>query len=128
MKRFHEGRRVFADAVRKVGRWVDLWAPARSHRRFGDLAVVLFLVVQCLDGAFTYLGVSAWGLQAEGNPLVSSTVNAMGLGTGLAAIKLLASALGITLHLHGFHLFVALLTAFYLAAAILPWTFLLTGF
>ena len=30
--------------------------------RFGDVAVLSFLVVQCLDGAFTYLGVSFWGL------------------------------------------------------------------
>ena len=90
--------------------------------RFGDVAVVCFLIVQCLDGAFTYLGVKIWGLGIEANPLVSSAVAAAGLGVGLAGAKLVAIGFGILLHLCRVHNLVALLTAIYVAAAIIPWT------
>jgi hypothetical protein len=90
--------------------------------RFGDVAVLSFLIVQCLDGAFTYLGVSFWGLGIEANPLITSTVHAIGLGAGLAAAKLIAASFGVLLHLRRAHIVVAFLTAFYVAVAILPWT------
>ena len=44
------------------------WESPRS--RFGDFAVLAFLVVQCLDGIFTYLGVTIWGPGIEANPIV----------------------------------------------------------
>jgi hypothetical protein len=89
---------------------------------FGNLAVVGFVVVQCLDGVFTYLGVEIWGPGIEANPLISSAVSVVGLGLGLAGVKLVAVGFGILLHLLRIHLLVALLTAIYLAVAILPWT------
>ena len=89
---------------------------------FGDFVVLSFLIVQCLDGVFTYLGVRIWGPSIEANPIVSSTVQLVGLGPGLTAVKLVAVAFGIALHLRRVHNVVALLTAIYLAAAILPWT------
>jgi hypothetical protein len=89
---------------------------------FGDLTVLVFLVVQCLDGAFTYVGVTFWGPGIEANPIISSAVQAVGLGAGLAAAKLIAAALGMALHLHRAHALVAVLTVLYLAGAILPWT------
>jgi hypothetical protein len=92
--------------------------------RFGDFAVLLFLIVQCLDGCFTYLGVSIWGLSVEGNPLVSSAVSVAGLGLGLASAKLFAVGLGIMLHLRRVHTVVAALSAVYLAFAIVPWALL----
>jgi hypothetical protein len=92
------------------------------QRRFGDAVVLGFLLVQCLDGVLTYLGVSIWGRGIEANPLVSLAIAAGGLGTGLAAAKLVAIGFGIVLHLCRVHNLVALLTAIYLAAAILPWT------
>jgi hypothetical protein len=92
--------------------------------RVGDLAVLGFIVVQFLDGALTYLGLHLWGLSIEANPLVSSAVSMVGIGAGLAGTKLLAIAMGILLHLQGIHRAVALLTAFYVAAAILPWLLL----
>jgi len=92
-----------------------------EQRAFGDAAVVAFLVVQCLDGALTYLGVR-WGLGIEANPLVATAVQAIGLGAGLAVMKLLAAGFGMLLHLHRVHAMVALLTVIYVGAAILPWT------
>jgi hypothetical protein len=101
---------------------------ARLYRRwdtprcvFGDAVVLAFVVAQCLDGVFTYLGISIWGLQAEANPLVSSAVVAAGLVPGLAGVKLIAVSLGIALHHCRVHNLVALLTAVYVAAAIVPW-------
>jgi hypothetical protein len=44
-----------------------------------------------------------------------------GHGPGLAGIKLIAVGLGIVLHLFRVHNIVALLTAIYIAAAIVPW-------
>jgi uncharacterized membrane protein len=95
-----------------------------KDRLFGNLAVVSFLIVQCLDGVFTYLGISFWGNGIEANPLVRSAVELAGLGVGLTGVKLAAAALGIALHLRQVHLPVALLTATYVVAAILPWSYL----
>lgn len=91
------------------------------HGVFGDLAMLVFVVVQGLDGALTYLGVHIWGMSIEANPLVSSAVSMAGVGGGLAAAKLFAVGLGMVLHLRRIHLIVALLSAFYIAVAILPW-------
>jgi hypothetical protein len=93
--------------------------------RFGNLVVLGFLCVQCLDGVLTYLGIRTWGPGIEGNPVVSSAVSHAGLGAGLAGTKLIAVAFGIVLHLRRIHGLIALLTAFYVAAAILPWVILL---
>ena len=98
--------------------------PILSVNRFGDVSVVLFLVVQALDGIFTYLGVHTWGPAIEANPLVISAVSLVGVGTGLAAAKLFAAGLGMVLHLRRVHLVVAFLAAFYIVVAIVPWTVL----
>ena len=95
-----------------------------ANRRFGDIAVVTFLMVQALDGVLTYLGVHIWGPSIEANPLISSAVSFAGAGTGVAFAKLLAAGLGVVLHLRKVHGVVALLTAFYLAVAIVPWAML----
>jgi hypothetical protein len=95
-----------------------------QDNRFGDIAVVTFMVVQALDGVLTYLGVHIWGPSVEANPLISSAVSYAGVGTGVAAAKLFAVGLGMVLHLRRVHGVVALLTAFYLAVAIVPWALL----
>jgi hypothetical protein len=91
---------------------------------FGDVALLGFVLVQCLDGIFTYLGVSIWGPGIEANPIISSAVQVAGLGTGLAGAKLLAVGCGMILHLCRIHTIVALLTGIYFAFAILPWSYL----
>jgi len=48
-----------------------------------------------------------------------------GVVAGLGGAKLVAISLGILLHLRRVHALVALLTAIYFTAAILPWTALL---
>lgn len=96
------------------------WPQPKS--RFGDCAVVCFLLMQCLDAVFTYRGVAIWGLAIEANPLISSAMAAVGVVAGLGAAKAVAIGLGCVLHLQRVHTLVALLTAIYFTAAILPWT------
>jgi hypothetical protein len=93
-----------------------------ANSRFGNLVVVGFLIVQFLDGGFTYLGVSIWGPGIEANPLLSSAMAYVGPATSLAAAKFVAISFGIVLHLYKVHTLIALLTAFYVGAAIVPWT------
>ena len=83
--------------------------------------VIAFLLMQCLDGVFTYLGVGIWGREIEANPLVGSAMAAGGLTVGLGGAKLVAVGFGMLLHLRRVHNLVALLTAIYFTVAILPW-------
>jgi hypothetical protein len=99
---------------------VKRWDEPRS--RFGDLVVVGFVLMQCLDAVFTYLGVGIWGQSIEANPLISSAMAAAGVVIGLGAAKGVAIGFGCLLHLRRVHNLVALLTAIYFTAAILPWT------
>jgi hypothetical protein len=99
------------------------WEEPKS--RFGDVMVVGFVLMQCLDGVFTYLGVAIWGPAIEANPLISSAMAAGGVVAGVGGAKVVAIALGILLHLRRVHNLVALLTAIYFTVAVLPWTALL---
>ncbi len=92
------------------------------RRRFGDLAVLLFFGVQLLDGLLTYMGVLTWGTSIEANPIIGSAMAEFGPGTALAVAKLVAMGFGIVLHLQLFHTAVAVLTGFYVAVSIVPWT------
>lgn len=99
-------------------------APVTSER-FGNVAVIGFMLVQYLDGFYTYAGLGIWGLNIEANPLIRSAVGAVGPGTGLALAKLVAIGFGMLLHLRGVHGAVAALTGIYLILSIVPWTALL---
>ena len=102
----------------------------RKFRHFdlsrGELAILVFFVVQALDAAFTYWGVATYGRSIEGNPLIASLMQSMGEGPALASAKFAAAGFGIILHLTQVHRIVAILTAFYLCAAIGPWMWLLS--
>ena len=104
-------------------RW---WMSTGSERSvFGDLMIIAFLATQAADGVFTYVGISTMGAWVEGNPMVSTLMTVLGQGAGLTIVKLVASSLGVMLHVTGVHRVVAVLTCLYLAAAIVPWTALL---
>lgn len=96
-----------------------------SGEWFGNLAVIGFLLVQYLDGFYTYAGFGIWGLSIEANPLIRMVAGLVGPGTGLAAAKVVAIGFGMMLHLKGVHAAVAALTGIYLVLSILPWTALL---
>jgi uncharacterized membrane protein len=88
---------------------------------FGDVVLVVFLLAQACDGVLTYVGVSTYGVRIEGNPLLGWLMSSLGQGLALATAKATAGAFGIALHLTSVHRIVALLTAFYVAAAVVPW-------
>lgn len=95
-----------------------------THETFGNIVIVVFLVTQALDGAFTYLGVTSFGL-SEGNPLIAYYMRHHGVGPSLTVAKLLAVGCSMVLHLLGMHRTLGVLTVLYLSLAILPWTYLL---
>ncbi len=104
-------------------RLLPAWLRQRSW--FGDVALVVFLLAQCFDGALTYVGVITYGTGIEANPLIASLMAQFGHAPALMSAKIVAALLGIALHLRQIHLAVALLAAFYLVAAIVPWTAML---
>jgi hypothetical protein len=104
---------------------VKVGTPRRNGRLFGDLAVVVFLLAQASDGVLTYIGVSMYGLAAEGNPLIAWLMAALGEGPGLATAKVTAGGFGVALHVAGVHRAVATLAVFYLVVAIAPWVTIL---
>ena len=101
------------------------WKPAAPRSLFGDVAVVVFLLAQCFDGVFTYVGVVSFGTGIEANPVIAQLMAQLGHGPALLLAKSIAVALGIALHLGRVHGAVALLAAFYVAAALLPWAAIL---
>lgn len=96
-----------------------------SGTRFGDLALVAFLLCQVLDGALTYVGVVTFGRSIEANPLLAWLMDTVGEGTAVTGAKILAGTCGIALHLTAVHRIVAVLTLVYLGVAVIPWTGLL---
>lgn len=105
----------FGTSVPKV------WRLLSGRSLFGDIGLIAFLLAQCLDGIFTYVGVITFGTGIEANPLISALMIHLGHGAALMTAKAMSASLGIALHLWNVHVAVALLAAFYLAVAILPW-------
>ena len=122
---------AYADPSVFLGAAPATWTPAPRDPRsvgrsvFGDVVIVAFLLAQCFDGVFTYVGVVTYGVGIEANPLIAGLMAALGEGTALAGAKILAAALGICLHLRQIHGAVAVLAGFYLLVAILPWSLIL---
>jgi uncharacterized membrane protein len=110
--------------ISRVIRTQALQRATHSYGRdslFGDVALLLFLLAQASDGVLTYVGVSAYGLHMEGNPLMGWLMSAIGQGPALAGAKLTAGLFGIALHLSAVHKAVACLAVFYFVVAIGPW-------
>lgn len=87
--------------------------------------IVIFLLTQVFDGAFTYIGVVQFGIGAEANPLVASVMRTFGVAEGLIFAKVLASVLGIIMYLRELHGAVAALSLFYVTIALGPWSAIL---
>lgn len=101
------------------------WKPRLHRSLFGDAVLLVFLLAQCFDGVFTYVGVRSYGLAIEANPLLAFLMTYLGHGAALAAAKTIAATLGICLHLRQVHGAVAMLALFYTGVAILPWVMIL---
>ncbi|MBA3886481.1 MAG: hypothetical protein H0X67_12230 [Acidobacteria bacterium] len=85
------------------------------------LVFAVFVIFQIADGLFTYVAVQSFGIAAEGNPLLVSWMHLAGPGQTLLGAKLLACCCGAVLYVLGVCRILAVLTLFYLAAAIIPW-------
>ena len=99
--------------------------PRRSL--FGDAVLLAFLGAQFFDGAFTYVGVHAFGLEIEANPIVGWYIAVLGIGSALIVTKVLAVACAAVLHAFARHRVIGVLTILYLALAIKPWVHLLAS-
>jgi hypothetical protein len=98
-----------------------VWRLPPRRSLLGDIGLIAFLLAQCFDGIFTYVGVTTFGTGIEANPLIAGLMLHLGRGTALMTAKTMSASLGIALHLRNVHAAVALLAAFYMTAAILPW-------
>src|SRR5581483_9083142 len=80
-----------------------VWKPALQRFSFGDAAILAFLLAQCFDGIFTYVGVSTFGVGVEANPVIAALMIKVGHGLAILTAKSLAAALGVCLHMFEIH-------------------------
>ncbi len=119
---------VYADAESLVGTTLPkVWRAQARRSVFGDVVLLVFLLAQCFDGVFTYVGVTSFGVGIEANPIIAAMMAHMGHGAALMGAKALAGVLGICLHLRQVHSAVAVLALFYLTVAVIPWMTILFG-
>ena len=95
-------------------------------RRQEVLVLVIFLVAQLLDGALTYVGVLQFGIDAEGNMLLTSLMHAWGTGPALVAAKLFSGACGVLLFAVSVYRLLAAAAGACIGFAVIPWIALLT--
>jgi hypothetical protein len=94
-------------------------------RRQEVQVLVIFLVAQLLDGALTYIGVQEFGIQAEGNALLTTLMQAWGTGPALVAAKLFSSLCGVLLFAVAVYRVLAAAAGACIGFAVIPWMFLL---
>lgn len=101
--------------------------PFELHPRMigHQLVFAAFLLTQILDGILTYVGVSAFGIAAEGNPILAWLMTAYGEVIALAGAKIVAACCGVALYILAVDRLLAILTLVYIGAALIPWTLVL---
>jgi len=101
--------------------------PYELHPRMigHELIFAAFLLTQILDGVFTYVGVSVFGVAAEGNPLLAWLMMSYGELIALAGAKIVAACCGVALYLLAVDRLLAILTLVYIGGALVPWTLVL---
>ena len=90
-----------------------------------QLVFAAFLLTQILDGILTYAGVSAFGIAAEGNPILAYFMSSYGEAIALFGAKVVAALCGVALYMLAVDRLLAILTMIYVGAAIIPWTLVL---
>ncbi len=97
--------------------------PNSNTRAFWALA--LFIAVQVADGVLTAVGIGRFGTTIEANPLLVRSMVTLGSAPALLLAKGVAIVAGTLLHVHSYHLVLALLTVAYVFATLIPWAILL---
>ena len=85
------------------------------------LILVVFLLLQVIDGVLTYTAVAWLGVVGEGNALLAAAMHLAGPGPALVGAKSLAGVCGLLLYVRGFYAILGALTGLYMFAAIAPW-------
>ena len=94
-------------------------------------ALGMFLsLLQIIDGMLTNMGVTQFGVQIEGNPFLRSMMLEFGHVPTLTAVKVMSIMLVITLTVYSGRIpwvkhALKAITGIYIAAAIVPWTYIL---
>jgi Domain of unknown function (DUF5658) len=96
------------------------------------ILTVIFAITQILDGALTYLGTSKLGSSGEGNALIRTLMDMMGIPLSLIFVK--GSALVLVYFFYKqcsakfwYPLMTAWLISFYVLVAIIPWCVVLNS-
>ena len=99
---------------------------AHDPRMLGhQLVFAAFLLTQVLDGILTYMGVSIFGIAAEGNPILAWLMTSYGHEVALFGAKVVAAMCGVALYALAVDRLLAALTLVYIGAALVPWTLVL---
>jgi hypothetical protein len=106
-------------------RFLRLDATLPNSRTHACWALALFVAVQFADGVLTSIGVAQYGTGVEANPLLVHSMVTYGSWTTLVAAKCVAVLGGSVLHMYAYDLVLAVLTAGYVFATVLPWSLLL---
>jgi hypothetical protein len=109
---------VAAVGTGRQARWELRRAPVGGY---GRVALLVFCLIQVLDGGLTYVGLRHLGIESEANPVVAWYAITLGPGAGLIAVKSLAIACGAILYLAARPFVIGALNLVYVGAAILPW-------
>lgn len=106
--------------------------PQEIQARQSNIPVIagVLVTLQILDGLLTLTGMHTFGLSAEGNPLLRSLMNLLGILPAIAIVKLfcIGTVLALCAQAHRISWLPAALTCVagvYTIAAIVPWSWLL---
>jgi len=104
-----------------TARSIATYSPDPIAWRHATMVFVVFLAAQVIDGVLTYVGVSVFGLHVEANPLLSTSMHAMGAPRALLSSKLLACVCGYILYRTAFHRPLAITAGLCVGVAVVPW-------
>lgn len=94
-------------------------------RRQEVLVLAIFLVAQLLDGTLTYIGVRRFGIEAEGNALLTTLMQAWGTGPALIAAKAFSMTCGVILFAVSVYRVLAAVAGACIGLAVVPWMIVL---
>lgn len=95
------------------------------------MQVKIHAIFQILDGLLTYWGVSRFGIDAEGNPVLHRMMHEIGEAPTLLLTKGLILFLLYQIRNNQsikFEIWLFLINCFYLMLALVPWTLIHIGF
>ena len=134
---------IDGNAVRNVNEAYGAFAPAQTsgvvlklplrRRPIPRQAIfcgVFLILLQALDGLFTFVGIKQFGLIIEGNPLLRFFMEQFGQLAALAIVKTVAIALILWLvflarRMSWLKNAIGVVSVIYLITAVLPWTYIL---